>query len=121
MPRKISPKRRPYTQWASGSSASIGGIGSPKGRQSSRFDKIILVQLVIDQIIKYAVVIKEMLQTILEKVVNFRFNLGGGVISFGRDLRFCVFSVCKWSEYIDVGIALWKALEPPEPSDWGLD
>lgn len=41
--------------------------------------------------------------------------------SSGRDLRLCVCSVCKWREYIDVGIALWKALEPPEPSDWGLD
>jgi transposase len=41
--------------------------------------------------------------------------------SSGREIRLCVCTVCKWSAYIDVGIAFWKALEPPEPSDWGSD
>jgi hypothetical protein len=41
--------------------------------------------------------------------------------SSGRDIRWCVCSVCKWSKHIDIGIALWKALEHKEPSDWGSD
>lgn len=41
--------------------------------------------------------------------------------STGRDLRCYSCSVCEWWEYIDVGIAFWKALELPEPLDWGSD
>ena len=30
--------------------------------------------------------------------------------SSGRDLRFFKCTICSWSDFIDVGIALWKAL-----------
>jgi hypothetical protein len=30
--------------------------------------------------------------------------------STGRDLRFFKCSACSWSDFVDVGVALWKAL-----------
>ena len=30
--------------------------------------------------------------------------------SSGRDIRFFKCSACSWSDFVDVGIALWKAL-----------
>ena len=41
---------------------------------------------------------------------------GGGVeeldkdTSSGRDIRFLSCSACPWSDFVDVGIALWKAM-----------